>query len=215
MTDKKDVVLRHPFPVRVAHWTTVFGFFLAAVSGLGFFFPSLHSWLLILGTPQLAQFLHPVFGLVMMAGLMVMFIGNVRHSLPEKGDLRWFKHMTDIMKGKEHYVVEVGHYNPGQKMLFWKIMGLATVLIITGLIAWRPYFADLFSLPVLRLALFLHSMSGILMMFLIIVHVYMGFWYKGTGRGMVYGTVTRSWAKKHHPRWLRELEAKEAKSADV
>ncbi|MDR2243783.1 MAG: formate dehydrogenase subunit gamma [Burkholderiales bacterium] len=208
MTNQKDVVVRHSYPVRVAHWVTVLGFFFVTVSGLGFFFPSLHGLLGFLGTPQLAQFLHPVFGLVMVAGLVVIFIGNARHTLPEKDDGKWFHHIPDVLKGNEHHVVEVGHYNPGQKMLFWKIMGLMTVLLVTGLIAWRPYFAHLFPLPLLRLALLLHSMCGILMMFLIFVHVYMGFWYKGTLRGMTQGTVTRSWAKKHHPRWLREPATK-------
>jgi formate dehydrogenase-N gamma subunit len=181
---------------------------MVAISGLGFFFPSLHWMLNILGTPQLAQFLHPVFGIVMVLGLIVLFFRNARYCLPEKGDSKWFSHTADILKGNEHHVVEVGHYNPGQKMLFWKVMGLAVVLLVTGLIAWRPYFAHLFPIPLLRLALLLHSVCGILMMFLVIVHIYMGFWYKGTVRGMVYGTVTRAWAKKHHPRWLRELATK-------
>ncbi|MDR0770285.1 MAG: formate dehydrogenase subunit gamma [Burkholderiales bacterium] len=208
MANQKDVVLRHSYPARVAHWLTALGFFMVAVSGLGFFFPSLHWLLGIMGTPQLAQFLHPVFGIVMVLGLVVLFLRNAPHCLPEKGDGKWFQHTADILKGNEHHVVEVGHYNPGQKMLFWKIMGLTLLLLITGLIAWRPYFADLFPIPLLRLALVLHSVCGILMMFLVIVHIYMGFWYKGTVRGMLYGTVTRSWAKKHHPRWLRELATK-------
>ncbi|MCL2872476.1 MAG: formate dehydrogenase subunit gamma [Betaproteobacteria bacterium] len=212
MTNQKDVVLRHPFPVRVAHWLTAFAFLMVAISGLGFFFPSLHWMLDILGTPQLAQFLHPIFGLVMMVGLAVLLVKNAAYSLPEKGDRKWFSHLSDILKGKEHRVFEVGHYNPGQKMLFWKIMILAAILLLTGLVTWRPYFADLFPITLLRLALLLHSLCGILMMFLIIVHIYMGFWYKGTLRGMVYGTVTRSWVKKHHPRWLREMETKESKS---
>ncbi|MCL2309387.1 MAG: formate dehydrogenase subunit gamma [Proteobacteria bacterium] len=209
MTDQKDVVLRHICPERVAHWVTVLGFFFVTVSGLGLFFPSLHGLLGFLGTPQLAQLLHPLFGILMALGLVVLFLHNVSHSLPEKGDREWFNHLSAILKGNEHHVVDVGRYNPGQKVLFWKIMGLAVILLITGLMVWRPYFAHLFPIPLLRLALFLHSLCAILMMFLIIAHIYMGFWYKGTLRGMVYGTVTRAWAKKHHPRWLRELATKE------
>lgn len=203
---KETVVVRHSYLARVAHWLTVFCFFMVTISGLAFLFPSLRWMLGIMGTPQLAQFLHPVFGIVMVVGMVVLFFRNYAHCLPEKGDMAWFGHLVDILKGNEHRVVEVGHYNPGQKMLFWALMSLTIILLVTGLMVWRPYFAGMFPIPVLRWALFVHSMSAVLMMFAIIVHLYMGFWYKETVRGIVWGTVTRAWAKQHHPRWLRELD---------
>ncbi|TGC89573.1 formate dehydrogenase cytochrome b556 subunit, partial [Salmonella enterica subsp. enterica serovar Wilhelmsburg] len=39
----------------------------------------------------------------------------------------------------------------------------------------------------------------------IMVHIYAALWVKGTITAMVEGWVTRSWAKKHHPRWYREV----------
>lgn len=37
------------------------------------------------------------------------------------------------------------------------------------------------------------------------------FWVKGSIKGMIEGKVSRRWAKKHHPRWYREIEKAEAK----
>jgi hypothetical protein len=41
--------------------------------------------------------------------------------------------------------------------------------------------------------------------------MYMAFWVKGSIKGMIEGKVSRRWAKKHHPRWYREVERLEAK----
>jgi formate dehydrogenase subunit gamma len=40
----------------------------------------------------------------------------------------------------------------------------------------------------------------------IVFHVYLGTAAEpGTFRSMVRGTVTRPWARLHHPRWYREV----------
>lgn len=44
-----------------------------------------------------------------------------------------------------------------------------------------------------------------------LIHMYMAFWVKGSIKGMIEGKVSRRWAKKHHPRWYREIEKAEAK----
>lgn len=206
MNTKQTLIQRHSYFERVGHWLAVAGFFFIAVSGLGFAFPSLRWMTGVLGTPQLAQFLHPVFGLIMLVGVLMLFIANIRHECFNKDDVQWVAHMKEVVSGHEHEVVEVGQYNAGQKGLFWVIVLLFVVLLLTGLAIWRPYFAPNFSPDTLRWCLFLHSLCGILLMIAIIVHAYMAFWYKGTLRGMVTGKVERRWAKMHHPKWLREVE---------
>jgi len=44
MADKKDMILRTRLPERLCHWMIVACFFLAATSGLAWFFPTF-SWL--------------------------------------------------------------------------------------------------------------------------------------------------------------------------
>ena len=197
---------RHSVVERGVHWLTALCFVLLAVSGLGFFFSPLFNLTGILGAPQIAQFMHPVFGIVMACSLALLGMINIRHVFWEKNDFTWITHIGDVIRGREHAVCEVGQYNTGQKALFWAAVFLLAVLLLSGLMIWRPYFADNFSVGTLRLAVFIHSIAACLLMLAIFVHVYMVFWYKGTLRGMVRGTVTRAWAGLHHPLWLREMD---------
>ena len=82
-------------------------------------------------------------------------------------------------------------------------------LVVSGVIMWRPFFADYFPIPVYRAAIIIHSLSAIGLILMIIVHAYAAIWVKGSVRAMVEGWVTRGWARKHHPRWYREIVAKE------
>ena len=106
--------------------------------------------------------------------------------------------------GHEHAVADNGKYNLGQKMLFWTLNLAMVTLLVTGIIMWRQYFSHYFSIPVLRFAIFLHSLSAFMLFTGILVHMYMAFWIKGSIRGIVEGWVTVRWAKKHHPKWYRD-----------
>lgn len=57
---RRDTIVRYTAPERINHWITAFCFILAAVSGLGFLFPSFNWLMQIMGTPQLARILAPV-----------------------------------------------------------------------------------------------------------------------------------------------------------
>ena len=61
---RRDTIVRYTAPERINHWITAFCFILAAVSGLGFLFPSFNWLMQIMGTPQLARMLHPFVGVV-------------------------------------------------------------------------------------------------------------------------------------------------------
>ncbi|VTR19136.1 Formate dehydrogenase-N subunit gamma [Serratia fonticola] len=63
----------------------------------------------------------------------------------------------------------------------------------------------------IRYALLIHAASAIVLIHAILIHMYMAFWVKGSIKGMIEGKVSRRWAKKHHPRWYRKVEAEEQK----
>ncbi|MGL4860760.1 MAG: formate dehydrogenase cytochrome b556 subunit, partial [Enterobacteriaceae bacterium] len=89
------------------------------------------------------------------------------------------------------------------------IMSLIWVLLVTGIIMWRPYFAQYFPIPVIRGAMVVHAIAAILLIHAILVHIYSAFWVKGSIKGMIEGKVSRKWAQKHHPRWYRQVAAEE------
>ncbi|MPT49045.1 MAG: formate dehydrogenase subunit gamma [Sphingobium sp.] len=209
-TKKKNQILRTKLPERLCHWMIVFCFFLAATSGLSWFFPTF-SWLSsFLGTPQMARVLHPFFGIIVFLGLCYMFVKFVHYNMPAETDKIWFRNVKGVLLNDHSQPLKIGKYNAGQKVLFWLIMISISVLLISGLIMWRAYFAQYFPIPVLRLAILAHSIAGIGLILLILGHIYLAIWVRGSITGMVTGYVSKAWARQHHDRWAEELDAKES-----
>jgi len=206
MSSKGKMILRTKFIDRACHWTVVICFFLVSLSGIALFFPTLQWLTETFGTPQMGRILHPFFGLIIFVALTFMFFRFVRHNIPEKEDIPWVKGIVEVLKGNEHKVARVGKYNAGQKMMFWSIMSLTLVLLVTGLIIWRPYFAHFFPIVLVRWSLLIHATAAIVLIHAILIHMYMAFWVKGSIKGMIEGKVSERWAGKHHPRWLEKLQ---------
>lgn len=208
---RRDTIVRYTAPERINHWVTAFCFMLAAISGLGFFFPSFNWLMQIMGTPQLARILHP---------LRRDYVCLVYHHVfpllapqsNQSDDIFWAKNIRKIVVNEE--VGDTGRYNFGQKCVFWAAIIFLVLLLVSGVIIWRPYFAPAFSIPVIRFALMLHSFAAVALIVVIMVHIYAALWVKGTITAMVEGWVTSSWAKKHHPRWYREVRQKQEKSSE-
>ncbi|MCE4052667.1 formate dehydrogenase subunit gamma [Pseudomonas sp. Au-Pse12] len=209
--NKDKLILRTRFIERASHWFMVICFFMVALSGLSWFFPSL-NWLNgVFGTPQLARILHPFLGTVVFLLLMFLFVRFVKYNLPERQDAIWFRNLKTVLSGDHRQPLQIGKYNAGQKILFWGIMGLISLLLLSGVVIWRPWFAQYFSIPLIRIALLTHALAGISLMLLIIGHAYLAFWVKGSIRGMVTGYVSRSWARSHHDRWYQQISKSEKK----
>src|SRR5471030_164593 len=206
---KEKVIQRYSAPERINHWVVAFCFITLAISGLGFFFPSFNWLMNIFGTPQLARILHPFFGVVMFVSFLGMFFRYWHHNLPNKDDILWAKNIHKVAMNQE--VGDTGRYNFGQKCVFWMAIGSLLLLLASGVAIWRPWFADYFSIPLIRLALVVHSVAAVGLILVIMVHVYAALWVKGTITAMVEGWVPASWAKYHHPRWYREVRAKQRK----
>ncbi|AJC65924.1 MULTISPECIES: formate dehydrogenase-N subunit gamma [Dickeya] len=209
------MIVRTKFADRVCHWIVVISFFLVALSGIALFFPTLQWLTQTFGTPQMGRIMHPFFGILIVVCLVPMFIRFVGHNIPKRQDVPWFLNIIEVLKGNEHEVADVGKYNPGQKLMFWSIMGLTLVLLITGVIMWRPYFAHLFPIDLVRYAILLHATAAIVLIHAILIHLYMAFWVRGSIKGMIEGKVSEKWALKHHPRWARMVidKANEADKA--
>ncbi|SUH15659.1 Formate dehydrogenase N gamma subunit [Salmonella enterica subsp. enterica] len=58
---KSKMIVRTKFVDRACHWTVVICFFLVALSGISFFFPTLQWLTQTFGTPQMGRILHPFF----------------------------------------------------------------------------------------------------------------------------------------------------------
>ena len=79
------------------------------------------------------------------------------------------------------------------------------VLVVTGFMFWRPWFTPYFTIPVMRIAVLLHSIAAVVLVLSVIVHIYAAIWVKGTMRAMTRGTVSEGWARQNHALWHREM----------
>ena len=202
----KEMIVRHKLVDRLCHWTIVFVGLVTFLTGFSFFYPSFQWLSSIVGTPQLAKVMHPFFGIAMCLLLAVMLIRYYQHNQWNKYDLPWMKAVVWVLLQKEENIPPVGHYNPGQKMLFRAFVVFVLAFLISGIMMWQPYFAPMFSAEAVNWATLVHSACGILMLLSLVVHVWMACWIEGSITGMLYGKVSKAWARKHHPAMLEEHE---------
>ncbi|CCJ79663.1 Formate dehydrogenase O gamma subunit [Cronobacter dublinensis 1210] len=209
---RRDTIVRYSAPERINHWITAFALRAGGGERAGVLFPSFNWLMNILGTPQLARILHPFVGVVMFASFMLMFFRYWHHNLINRDDILWAKNIHKIAMNEE--VGDTGRYNFGQKCVFWAAILLLLLLLASGVVIWRPWFAPMFPIPVIRLALLAHSFAAVALIVVIMVHIYAACGSKAPLPAMVEGWVTKTWAKKHHPRWYREVREKQEKSTE-
>jgi len=190
---------------RMNHWFIALMFVLAALSGLAFFHPSLFFFSYLFGGGQWTRILHPYLGVLMFVGFLGMFLRLWKDNVVNAADREWKQHMGAMLRGHKEGMPPVGKYNYAQKMVFWVMAVSLLVLLLTGLMFWRPWFAPYFSINAMRVAVLLHSIAAVVLVATTIMHVYAAIWVKGTVRAMTRGTVTESWAKANHALWHQEV----------
>ena len=188
---------------RANHWVVGICFILLALSGLAFFHPAFFPLTQLFGGGPWTRILHPYIGVVMMLFFIMMFLRFWRLNVMEQRDVEWLKNVNKMIDGNDHDMPEQGKYNGGQKVLFWGLVVGMLALTASGVAMWRAWL----HLPVdmVRVASVVHAAAAVWMIGLIIMHVYAAIWTCGTIRAMLYGTVTRAWAKQHHRGWYRKM----------
>jgi formate dehydrogenase subunit gamma len=190
---------------RMNHWFIALTFVLAVLSGLAFFHPSLFFFTNLFGGGVWTRILHPFLGLLMVLSFLFLFLKLWRDNLVTPADREWKKHAGRMLRGDKAGMPPAGKYNYAQKIVFWVMAVSLLVLLVTGIMFWRPWFAPFFSIGVMRVAVLLHSIAAVVLIAATIMHVYAAIWVKGTVRAMTRGTVTESWAEANHPLWHREV----------
>lgn len=204
MSDK-DLIERYTFRERVVHWIVAFTFILLALSGLSVFHPLFNPLNYLFGGGTWARILHPLIGVVLAVAFwdLARQFWHANRIAPE--DREWLRRLRDMLANRPVKLAETGKYNIAQKYYFWTLTGAIGVLVVSGIVVWQPYFTPLFPLWLVRLAMVLHSLAAFVAVVALIVHIYAAYWVRGSIPAMTRGTVTRTWAKHHHPAWYREI----------
>ena len=193
---------RFTFAERVVHWVVGVSFVVLLLTGLALSYPRLFWLTALVGGGATARVLHPWTGVVFTAGLVFMFFIWVRDMFVTRDDVTWMRAIKHYARHEKDRVPPAGKYNGGQKVFFWVQSVLGVVFLVSGLPLWFP---ESFASPLLNMMRVIHYLAALGGGLFLIVHVYLGtVAYPGTARGMLYGTVTKGWAKLHHPLWDRD-----------
>lgn len=190
---------------RMNHWAVAILFVLAALSGLALFHPSLFFFSHLFGGGSWTRILHPFMGLLMVLLFIGLFFRFRRENRITAEDRAWRARMGRMIRGDKAGMPAVGKYNYAQKLVFWVFVLCLLVLLVTGFMFWRPWFAPAFPIIAIRIAALLHAIAAFALVMSVIVHVYAAIWVKGTMRAMTRGTVTDAWARHNHPLWHSEV----------
>lgn len=191
---------------RILHWFVAASFFTLLLSGLGLYSRLFHGYFDFFGGGQGAILVHKWAGIVFFVASLLLFFNHYRDMKTfDDDDRAWFRALGGYLsKDPEH--LNSGKFNAGQK-IFGLFMGGATVVLgITGIINWIP---ESFPALVVQYSLLLHGLFFVLFIMMVVVHAYLTtVGNPGTLESMIYGNVRRIWARKHHPKWYKEIEGK-------
>ena len=197
-------ILRHDNSERIVHWLIAIAFLFLFFSGLALFSPFFFWMSAIFGGGQFMRLLHPFAGVLLIL-LFYPYAWKIRKDNQwTPADAKWVEHSVAYMKKKIEFS-DTGKYNAGQKLMYWSMVPIIAILFLTGITMWQPWFANAFPAPLRRVTSLLHAVSAFVMFIGIGIHWYAAYWTRGSIRAMVRGTVTKGWARFHHPAWFRQI----------
>jgi formate dehydrogenase subunit gamma len=205
-----DEIVRHRLATRAIHWTVALFFFLALFSGLPIWTP-VFGWMAhLLGGLNVCRWLHPWAGILFFASMGVMFVHWLGDMRLERNEREWLRPRKIVSYMKyESEDSDVGKYNGGQKLFFFAAGLGALGLLLSGVVMWFPLEFPRF---LRELAILVHDLTFILFVVAVVFHIYLGTAAEpGTFHSMIRGTVSRPWARLHHPRWYRQVLGEETR----
>jgi len=203
-------IVRHRRFSRLVHWTVAGTFFIALLTGMPIWSPVFGWMAYFVGGLSVARLLHPWAGVAFFLASLVQFF-EWRHDMRVEP---WEKDWVGLPRVVRYMRYDpaaddprTGKYNGGQKLYFWAVSLGALGLLLSGLLMWFP---TAFPKWLLELAFVIHNVTFILFAASLVFHIYLSTAAEpGTYGSMIRGTVTRTWARVHHPRWYREVTGEE------
>jgi formate dehydrogenase subunit gamma len=206
---REALLARYSHGERLTHWAVAISYVALFLSGLAMFHPFFWWTSALFGGGAFMRLLHPFLGVAFAVLFYAYALRLVRDNTLVASDRLWLRSMLAYLNKQGEGVPVEGKYNAGQKLMYWSMLVVILVLLVTGIMMWRPYFAGAVPLGLRRVANVLHAVMAFVMFIGVGVHVYAAYWTKGSIRSMTRGTVTRAWARVHHPGWYAKLVSKD------
>ncbi len=159
---------------------------------------------------SLSKEVHNLFGPIFILAVLLMLFSYIRGNGFSRIDWLWLKRAGGLF-GKGH--VAAGKYNMGQKLWFWSVVLIGTVLCGSGLVLDFAVVGQ--ERWIMQLAQISHVVGAVVLMVAGIGHAYIGsVGMEGALEAMTQGEVDANWAKEHHSLWYEQIEAGEGNPAE-
>lgn len=194
---------------RFMHWMTAVCFVILALSGLNITFGK--ALLLPLIGPesftavsQWGKYAHNYLSFPFTIGVVMILLTWLGSNIPNRQDVQWLKRGGGII-GKDH--PPAGHFNAGQKAIYWAVVIAGTLMAISGYMLMFPFYVT--DVAGMQWAQIVHGVVGVLFVAIMLAHIYIGtIGMEGAFEAMGSGEVDVNWAKQHHATWLEKETAK-------
>ena len=188
---------------RVLHWFVTLTFFSLLLSGLGLYSRLFTGYFNLFGNGSNAIAVHKLAGILFFISSILLFLHNrTRVTDFNEDDKEWVRSYGGYLTQEEVHL-KVGKFNAGQKMFAVFIGGATAILGVTGVFIWMP---ALFPRWIVQVSLMMHGLMFVGSIMFVVIHVYLAtIGNPGTLEAMLWGRVSRAWAKHHHPKWYTEV----------
>jgi formate dehydrogenase subunit gamma len=214
MAKPKNLIQASTAFERVVHWVLGGSCLFLLLTGFGLMFHSLSFISLVFppiplfsdlypGGYSTMKLFHNLCGILFALSFLPALVAWGKDTLfIDEEDKKWFRVLGGYLWEVEH-VPEAGKFNAGQKVFFMVLFLFWVIMVGTGIFMWFPVLG-----PPLTRWLYVGHVLGVLVLgSFLVIHFYLGtYGNPGTFQVMGHGYVTKGWAKKHRPKWLKDVE---------
>jgi formate dehydrogenase subunit gamma len=196
---------------RVAHWCTATLMLILLFTGFSLYAGPLSD---LVGRRLLVKTIHVYSGLALPIPLLIAIALRAGKQL--RADLgrlnRWSADDRAWWSRKRRAQVQLGKFNPGQKLNATFIGSAIVVMLMSGsIMRWFKPFSDSWR----QGATFVHDWFAIGLLIAIIGHIALALRDPDAMNGMTHGWVSADWARRNRPRWYAELGSDPGVVADA
>ena len=192
---------------RIVHWVNAALFLILVVTGAALYIEPLAS---LIGRRALVQDIHVYCGIALPAPLLLALAGRWGSALREDlkrfnrwtaDDRRWIATLVSTAPRRIRRLagLNIGKFNPGQKLNAAFVAGAGLVMLATGVVMrwYHPY-----PLSWRTGATFVHDWLAIGIGLVIFGHIGFALRDPDAMRSMFRGDISAKWAARHAPAWL-------------
>jgi formate dehydrogenase subunit gamma len=186
---------------RTLHWVNATLFGTLMLTGAALYAGPIST---VVGHREIVRNVHVYSGLLLPVAVLIAVVG--RHGTRLRRDLgtlnRWSRDDARWFRRKKRDGVQLGKFNPGQKLNTAFIAGAGVVMLGTGSIM---HWFDLFSLDWRTGATFAHDWFALGIWVAVLGHIFFALRDQDSIEAMLGGEISANWARKKAPLWYEEL----------